>query len=113
MKLLLRWFINAATLLLIALYVPGIEISGWYTAFITILVLGLVNAVIRPVLFVLTLPINILTLGLFTFVINALLFWFVSSFIDGFVVSGFWPALIGAFLLTLVSWLAGSLLKRP
>ena len=106
-------FINAAALLLIALYVPGIEISGWYTAFITILVLGLVNAVIRPVLFVLTLPINILTLGLFTFVINALLFWFVSSFIDGFVVSGFWPAPIGAFLLTVVSWLAGSLLKRP
>ena len=113
MRLLLRWFINAAALLLIALYVPGIEISGWYTAFITILVLGLVNAVIRPVLFVLTLPINILTLGLFTFVINSLLFWFVSSFIDGFVVSGFWPALIGAFLLTLVSWLAWSLLKRP
>ncbi len=112
MRLLLRWVINAATLLLIALYVPGIEIAGWYTAFITILVLGLVNAVIRPILMLLTLPINILTLGLFTFVINALLFWFVSSFIDGFVVSGFWPALIGAFLLTLISWLTGSLLKR-
>ncbi|MBU2542451.1 phage holin family protein, partial [Patescibacteria group bacterium] len=71
MNLLLRWVINAGTLLLLAYYLPGIVVTGWYAALITALVLGLVNAVLKPILLVLTLPVNILTLGLFTFVINA------------------------------------------
>ena len=112
MKLLLRWVINAGTLLLLAYYLPGIAVSGWYAALITALVLGLVNAVLKPILVILTLPVNILTLGLFTFVINALLFWFVASFIEGFSVTGFWPAFQGAFILSLVSWVVSGLLKK-
>jgi len=110
MNLLIRWFATAATLLILAYAIPGITVSGVYIALITAVVLGLVNAVIRPVLVVLTLPINVLTLGLFTFVINALMFWFVASFIDGFAVSGFWAAFVGAFLLTVSSWLVNQML---
>ncbi|PIY92915.1 MAG: hypothetical protein CO030_01290 [Candidatus Magasanikbacteria bacterium CG_4_9_14_0_2_um_filter_42_11] len=112
MKLLLRWFLNALTLIAIAFYLPGVTVSGIYAALITALVLGLVNAVIRPVLFVLTLPINLLTLGLFTFVLNGLLFWFVGSVVKGFDVAGFWPAFLGALILSLVSWLLGWTLRK-
>ena len=112
MRLILRWVINAGTLLLLAFYLPGISVSGWYSALIAALVLGLVNAVLRPILILLTLPVNILTLGLFTFVINALLFWFVASFIDGFAVAGFWPAFWGALILSVVSWIISGLLKK-
>lgn len=112
MNLLLRWVINAGTLLLLAYYLPGMEVSGWYSALITAMVLGLVNAVLKPILLILTLPVNILTLGLFTLVINALLFWFVASFIDGFAVAGFMPAFWGALILSVVSWLVSGLLKK-
>ncbi|HYE59888.1 MAG TPA: phage holin family protein [Candidatus Kapabacteria bacterium] len=112
MRLLLRWLINAGTLLLLAYYLPGIDVDGWYAALIAALVLGLVNAVIRPLLIVLTLPINIITLGLFVLVINALLFLFVGTVVKGFDVAGFWPAFFGALILTLVSWLTNSLLKQ-
>jgi putative membrane protein len=112
MKLLLRWLINAGTLLLLASYLPGISVSGWYSALIAALVLGLVNALIKPLLVILTLPVNILTLGLFTFVINALLFWFVGTVVKGFLVAGFWPAFWGALILSIVSWLVSSLLKQ-
>lgn len=74
MKLILRWIISAATLLLIAQYIEGITVNGFYAALITALVLGLVNAIIRPVVVFFTLPINIITLGLFTFIINGVLF---------------------------------------
>jgi putative membrane protein len=112
MQLLLRWVLNAGTLLVLAYYLPGLEVSGFYAALITALVLGLVNAVIRPLVILLTLPINILTLGLFTFIINALLFWFVSTVVKGFEVAGFWPAFWGALIMSLVSWVLGLLLKK-
>lgn len=112
MKLLFRWLINAGALLLLASYLPGISVSGWYSALIAVLVLGLVNALIRPLFILLTLPVNILTLGLFILVINALLFWFVASFIDGFAVAGFWPAFLGALFMSIVSWFTNSLLKK-
>lgn len=112
MNILIRWVLNAGALLLLAYYLPGMEVSGWYAALITALVLGLVNSVIKPVLLILTLPVNILTLGLFTFVINALLFWFVASFIKGFDVAGFVPAFFGALILSLVSWFSSSLFKK-
>lgn len=112
MNLLLRWLINAGTLLLLAYYLPGMEVFGWYAALITAFVLGLVNAVLKPILVILTLPVNILTLGLFTFVINALLFWFVASFIEGFAVTGFWSAFQGALILSVVSWFVSGLLKK-
>ncbi|MBT4941707.1 MAG: phage holin family protein [Candidatus Magasanikbacteria bacterium] len=112
MNILIRWAINAMMLLLIAQLLPGIMISGWYAAFITILILGLVNAIIRPIVLFFTLPINILSLGLFTFVVNGFLFWFVSTVVKGFEVSGFVPAFIGALLLTLVSGFTTMLLER-
>lgn len=112
MKLILRWIINAGVLLLLANYLPGISVSGWYAALIAALVLGLVNAVIKPLLVLLTLPVNVLTLGLFTFIINALLFWLVASWVKGFYVAGFWPAFWGALILSVVSWLVSGLLKK-
>ena len=105
MYLLTRWLINALTLLGIAYYVPGIQVNNFYSALIAALVLGLVNALIRPILIILTLPINILTLGLFTFVINAVLFYFVSTIVKGFAVADFKAAFFGALIMTIVSWI--------
>ena len=112
MRLLLRWFLNAAVLMLLAYYLPGITVSGWYAAIIAALVLGLVNALIRPILILLTLPVNILTLGLFTLVINALMFWFVGTVVKGFAVAGFWPAFWGALIISAVSWILSGLMKK-
>ncbi|HOX60972.1 MAG TPA: phage holin family protein [Candidatus Magasanikbacteria bacterium] len=112
MRLILRWLFNAATLVVLAYYLPGIAVSGWYAAIIAALVLGLVNALIRPILILLTLPVNILTLGLFTLVINALMFWFVGTVVKGFVVAGFWPAFWGALIMSLVSWVLSGLFRK-
>ncbi|MFA6486321.1 MAG: phage holin family protein [Candidatus Magasanikbacteria bacterium] len=112
MNLLLRWLISAGTLMLVAYYVPGIAVVSFYSALIAALVLGLINAVIRPLALLLTLPVNILTLGLFTFVINALMFWFASSIVKGFYVSGFWPAFWGALIVSVVGWVVGAMLKK-
>lgn len=112
MKLLFRLLANAGTLLLLAYYLPGIEVSGWYAAIITALILGLINVVLKPILVILTLPVNILTLGLFTLVINAFLFWFVASFVQGFAVAGFWPAFFGALILSVVSSFVSGLFKN-
>lgn len=112
MYLLIRWLVNALTLLGIAYYVPGIGVDSFYSALIAALVLGLVNALIRPLIILLTLPINILTLGLFTLVINAFLFYFVSTVVKGFTVAGFWPAFVGALIMSVVSWLIGWLLRE-
>ena len=92
-------------LLLIAEYVPGFAVSGFYTALIVAVILGVLNVTVRPILFVLTLPITILTLGIFLFILNAVLLWFVASFVEGFEIDGFVPALIGAFLISAVSWI--------
>lgn len=111
MKILLVWLINALALMAVAYLLPGIAVASIGTALLAALVLGLVNAVIRPVLILLTLPATLVTLGLFIFVINGLLFWMVGSFIEGFTVSGFWPGVIGAIAYSVVSWaLAGLLL---
>ena len=112
MKLLLRWILSALTLLAIAYYLPGVEVVGFYAAIVTALILGLINALIRPVLFLLTLPITILTLGLFSLILNGLLFWFVSTIVEGFVVSGFWPAFWGALILSVVGWLINIFFKK-
>ena len=93
----------ALTLLIVGEYVPGISVDGVYIAIVTAVVLGILNAIVRPILFILTLPISLLTLGLFTFVINAGLFWFAASFIDGFAVASFWAALLGSVIVTVVS----------
>src|SRR5262245_19367452 len=106
MKILLVWVINALSLLALPYLFSGIKVEGFYTAMIVALVLGLINAVARPILVILTLTLTVLTLGLFILVINGLLFWFVASFVDGFVVSGFWPAVFGAIAYSLISWVA-------
>jgi len=99
--------------MLIAYYiVPGITVTNFYAALIAALVLGLVNALIKPVILVLTLPFNILTLGLFTLVINALLFWFASTVVKGFSVAGFWPAFWGALAMWVANWFINGLFKR-
>jgi putative membrane protein len=104
MKLLLVWLINAAALMAVAYLLPGIAVADFVTAMVAALVLGLVNAVIRPVLVLLTLPVTVLTLGLFILVINGLLFWFVGSYITGFVVAGFWWGVAGAIAYSVISW---------
>jgi len=111
-RLLLVWLINAVALMAVAYLLPGIAVANFITALVAALVLGLVNAVIRPILILLTLPATLLTLGLFIFVINGLLFWFVGSFIDGFTVAGFWPGVFGAIVFSIVSWALSALLLR-
>ncbi len=109
MRHLILWIINAGTLVLLPYVLPGITVSSFGSALVTALLLGLINTIIRPVLVLLTLPITLVTLGLFILVINALLFWMVASFVPGFQVHGFWSAFWGAILYsiisTLVSWL--------
>lgn len=105
MGFVLRVLINAAAIYLAATIVPGIEVRDVLTALGAGLVLGLINAVVRPVLVVLTLPVTILTLGLFLFVLNALCLWLTAQLVKGFEVQGFWPALLGALLISVVSWI--------
>lgn len=112
MYLLARWIINALILLIITQVLSGVEVSGFYAALVAALVLGLVNAVIRPVLIILTLPINIVTLGLFTFVINGLMFWFVGTLVKGFSVDGFGTAFLAALIMTVTNWLVGGIVSR-
>ena len=110
LKLLLVWVINAVALLAVAYLMPSIMVANFTTALIAALVLGLVNAVIRPILILLTLPATILTLGLFIFVINGLLFWLVGTYLQGFTVAGFWAGVVGAIVYSLVSWALSALL---
>ena len=110
MRLLAAWLVNALALMAVAYLMPGIAVADFVTALLAALVLGLVNAVIRPVLVLLTLPVTLLTLGLFILVINGLLFWLVGSFVSGFHVAGFWPGVFGALCYSVVSWLLASLL---
>lgn len=105
MRLLIRWLVNAVCLFVVVRLVPGIEASSIGTLFIAVLVLGLLNAIVRPVLLVLTLPITIVTLGLFIIVLNALMFWLASAFVPGFTVDGFIPAILGAIVFSIVSML--------
>ncbi len=103
LTLLARWIVNAAALLLVAYLYPGVQVGGFGRALIAALALGLVNAVIRPILVLLTLPVTVLTLGLFLFVINALLFWLVAEIVRGFTVTGFGAALVGSILYTVIT----------
>lgn len=110
MKLVLRWIISALALLALPYLVSGIELKSFTFALVAAVLLGLVNAVIRPILILLTLPVTILTLGLFILVINALLFWLAGSFFEGFHVGGFWAGFFGAILYSLITWAANALL---
>ena len=108
--LLARWAVNAAALLLVAYLYPGVGVESFFAALMAALILGLVNAVIRPILIVLTLPATLLTLGLFIFVINALLFWLVAEIVQGFTVTGFGAALLGSILYSVITLISSWLL---
>ena len=108
MFLLVRWVLSAVSIMAVAYLVPGITVRTFGTALIVALALGLVNATVRPVLVLLTLPLTVLTLGLFIIVINALMLWFVGSIIKGFDVDGFGSALLGAVLVMAFSWLVNN-----
>lgn len=101
--MLIHWVILALALLFVAWIMPGIKLTGFAAALFATLILGVVNVFIKPGLLFLTIPINILTLGLFTLIINALLFWFVSSLVAGFEVSGFWAAFFGSLMFSIIS----------
>jgi len=103
MKIIIRILITALALLLVAKIIPGIVLVGLYPALISAVILGLLHLVVKPILIILTLPITIVSLGLFMFVINAGLFMFAASFIDGFTVDGFVPALIGSLLVSVLT----------
>jgi putative membrane protein len=111
MHLLLRWLIYALAIMLLTYIVPGISVRSFYSALIAALILGLVNAVIRPLVILLTLPVNILTLGLFTLVINALMLWFVATVVKGFDIKNFLAAFLGALILWVVGWITNALTK--
>lgn len=112
MRILLVWLVNTLALIAVAYLMPSITIASFWSALFAALILGLVNAFVRPVLILLTLPATILTLGLFIFVLNGLLFWLVGSFLQGFVVQGFWAGFFGAILFSIVSWLLSALVLR-
>ena len=117
MKLLLKWLLSAASLLFVAYIYSGVEVKSFPAALIAAFVIGLFNVVLRPVLVVLTLPVTIVTVGLFLFVINALMFWAAASLLDGFQVTGFAAALIGSLIysalgLVIESALGGLFFKK-
>jgi len=98
MKLLLKWLLSAAALLFVAYVYGGVQVQSFSSALIAAFVIGLFNAVLRPVLVILTLPVTVVTLGLFLFVINALMFWAAAGVLDGFHVNGFMAALLGSLI---------------
>lgn len=105
---LIRWLITAVSLWLAAKMVPGMQISGAGTMLGAALLLGLVNALVRPVVILLTLPLTIVTLGLFLLVVNAAMLGLVAAMLDGFVLTGFWSALFGAVFVSLFSWVGAA-----
>jgi putative membrane protein len=110
MMLIVVWILNAVALLAVAYLLPGILVASFGSAMIAALVLGLLNALVKPILILLTLPITIVTLGLFLLVLNALVFWFAGSVLKGFQVEGFWWAVLGATLYSIISTFFSSLI---
>ena len=111
MGLLVRWLILTAAIMVASYLIQGIAVNGFVTAFFAAAILGVLNVFFRPILLILTLPINILTLGFFTFIINAVLLKMASGVISGFVVHGFWSAVFGGFIISVVSWLLNSFIN--
>lgn len=110
--ILIRWLILTAAIMLTSHLMERIEVQGFFNAFFAAAVLGILNAFFRPILIILTLPINILSLGLFTFIINAMLLKMASGVIPGFEVYGFWGAVWGSLIISLVSWVLTSFVSR-
>ena len=110
MRLLLIWLINTAAIFALPHLLDSVQIDSLTSALLAALILGLVNTLIRPILFVLTLPVTFLTLGLFVFVINGLMFWAVADMVQGFQVASFGSAIVAAFVYSVISWLLSALL---
>lgn len=110
MRLIVTWLINAAALMALPYLMQSVTVSSLGTALIAALALGLVNTLVRPVLVLLTLPVTLVSMGLFLLVLNALLFWLVSHWISGFAVAGFWSAFLAAILYSIISWALSTLL---
>lgn len=111
MMLVVRWLLNAVALWVTDVLLPGIETRTLVALLVGALVIGLINAVIRPVLLVLTIPITLITLGLFLLVLNGLLFWLAAALVPGFVVAGFWWAFLGALVMAVVGFALSFLVK--
>jgi putative membrane protein len=111
MGILIRWTILTVSIITASYLLEGIHISGFFSAFFAAAALGILNALFRPILLILTLPINVLTLGLFTFIINALMLKMASGIIPGFEVHGFWTAVIGSLIISVISWLLNSFIS--
>ena len=111
MKLILKWLLAACALLLVAYLYPGVQIQSFTSAMIAAAVIGLFNSLLRPILVVLTLPVTVVTLGLFLFVINALMFWAASGVLGGFFVAGFWAALLGSLIYSALMLVVDAALK--
>lgn len=111
--LIVVWILNAVALLAVAYVLPGIVIGSFWSAMLAALVLGLLNTLVKPLLILLTLPITVVTLGLFLLVLNALVFWLAGSLFRGFQVEGFWWAVAGAILYSVVSSLFSMLIFQP
>lgn len=112
MRLLVVWLVNTFALLAVSWLMTSVDVTSFGAALIAAGILGLVNTFIRPILVVLTLPVTLLTLGLFIFVINGILFLAVANLLEGFQVAGLWPAILGAILYSIVSWLLSALVLR-
>ena len=110
--LIIRWLVLAVAIMAASYLLEGIEVKGFFPALGAAAMLGILNAFLRPVLLILTLPINILSLGLFTFIINALMLKMASGVIPGFDIRGFWTALFGALIITLISWLLNAFISE-
>lgn len=108
----IRWLILTAAIMFASYVLDGIQVKGFFTALFAAAILGILNAFFRPILIILTLPINILSLGLFTFIINAMLLKMASGVISGFQVYGFWSAVFGSLLISLVSWALSSFINE-
>ncbi|MFP3912479.1 MAG: phage holin family protein [Desulfobacteraceae bacterium] len=112
MGLLVRWLILTAAITVAAYLIQGIEVSGFFSAFFAAAILGVLNVFFKPILLILTLPINVLTLGLFTFIINAVILKMASGVISGFEVHGFWSAVWGALIISAVNWVLTSFINE-
>lgn len=112
MRLIIKWLALAASILAASYLIPGVRVNGLYAALILAVVLGLINLIIKPILIVVTLPVNILTLGLFTFVINAMLVMLAASVVKGFEVSGFFAAMLFSIALSVINFLLSKLIDK-
>lgn len=112
MRLVLKWLLSAVALLAVAYVYSGVQVNNFVSALIAAAVIGLLNAVLRPVLVILTLPVTIVTLGLFLFIINALMFWSASGLLSGFHVAGFWAALLGSLIYSALGLIIDAALSK-